>query len=427
MIHEFLCAITITALVIIAYIKLRYPFWHRQPMYHSYDIWRMSIFNSEPYVIYKYRPVKTKFYDPEHVRSVPYLELTKSQKRELVNLVQCFYIPTDRILHTIVKKDMDIFFSGNNDPAYVSFYYEDRFSITNQKDVMGGVVSESTLPIGCITSRPITLYYRPTQRERAFSKTAIYFMDYLCIEREQGPRKTDMSRKLLQTHEYNQRIKNPAIQISLLKAETDLFGGVVPFIEYTISTYSLRNSRVLTLPPHFQVVRIYKENLQLLQEFMYNETQRDFSRQPGNMDIMFLPDISTLTALIRRQLLYVFCLQRENSMYGIYFIKNARLRYEDVDGNTLHCVASVMNYDSIAVKDEGRLFYAGFQQSLQQIIRERPSFKMILFDEIGNNQVLTRLWREQYTPLYTSQAAYYLFNWIYPCSPIVSSRCFVLL
>jgi hypothetical protein len=219
----------------------------------------------------------------------------------------------------------------------------------------------------------------------------------------------------LQTHEYNQRSRNPAVTISLLKAETDLFGGVVPLFQYTIATYSLHLRSAVALPPHFQVVRIYKENMQILQDFIQ-------SNLACTLDIMFLPEMGTITALIRRQLLYVFCLQREGSTYGIYFIKNARLRYEDIDGNTLHCVASVMNYENV---DEGRLFYAGFQYALRNIVRERPSFKMILFDEIGDNQTLARFWRESHASICTNQAAYYLLNWIYPSSPVAASRCFV--
>jgi len=418
MIQEAACVFLVTTLTIFAYIKLRYPFWNLQPVYHKYDLW--NLFCSEPYSPYKYRPVKTKFCDEQHIKTMSYVDCSREQKQQLVDLLQCFYIPTDRILHTILKKDLDVYLNGANEPAYISFYIEDEY-------LPIGNLSEETIrlitkPIGCITSRPFQLLIRPTLREPIYTKLSVYFIDYLCVDRDHETKSLEINRKLLQTHEYNQRTKNPSIAISIIKSETNLFDGVVPLFRYNVATFALRDMNVQPMPPHFQVVRIYKENMDVLTDFLHMQANL---MNVFPFDLCVLPELGTIVAAIRKQLLYAFCIQRENIVYSIYFIKNARLRYEDVDGNTLHCIGSVMNYQ-MSPEDIGKLFFLGLLHSLKDILREKPSFKMILFDDMGHNRTLLRFWRERNTELILNNAAYYAFNWVVPHSSFSAERCFVL-
>jgi hypothetical protein len=278
-------------------------------------------------------------------------------------------------------------------------------------------------PIACISSRSINFYFRPTLCEEVYTKMPVYIIDYLCVSRDFDNKKREISRKLLQTHEYNQRIKNPSISVSLIKAEVDLFEGVVPLFQYTIATYNLRNIFFPPLPTHFQVVEIYKENLGILTDFLNTQSHLDFSREPCDFDLFIMSDIGVLISLIRRRLLFVYCLQRSGNVYGMYFIKNAKIRYEDVDGNTLQLVASILDYRQY---DRGELHYLGFLHSLQSIIKKKPSFKMLLIEEIGHNVLITRYWRNKHTPLFKNEAALYLYNMIFPMSPIPIERCFIL-
>ena len=109
----------VTWLVLFLYIKIRYPFWNIQPVFHTYDYWRY--FYSTPFIIYKYLPIKTKYCDFEQVKTIPYLECSEKEKTDLVNLLQCFYLPSDRILHTITIDQFHQYMTGYNEPAYVSF------------------------------------------------------------------------------------------------------------------------------------------------------------------------------------------------------------------------------------------------------------------------------------------------------------------
>lgn len=434
MIQIFIAVTFFTFLVIFAYIKLKYPFWNNQPMFHIYDYWRY--FYRFPFVVYPSRPMKTKFCDFQRIKTVPYLEAKDEEKNEFTNLLQCYYISTERIFHTVVRKDIDAYFSGSKEPPFISLYKEPgepRFppdpppllpSVTSNPHLLIGGGSGGNLGSpGCIASRSVQFFFRPTLSEQVYTQTPIYYIDSLCVHRGIEKRKTEISRKLLQTHEYNQRVQNPNITVSVIKAEIQLFDGMVPLFQYDVYTYNLRNLFFEPLPRFFQLTQLYKENLEILTEFLYTQTHPDFSKEKCDFDICLIPDVGTLISLIKRRLLYVYTVHRNGNIYGIYFIKNAKLRYEDVDGNTLQLIGSIMTYEG---NDGGALFYSGFLHTLQHIIKKKPSYKMLLIDDIGHNQIITSYWRKKNTPIFKNDAAYYLFNMIFPCSPILSSRCLVL-
>lgn len=407
--------IFITWIVLFVYIKIRFPFWNIQPVFHTYDYWRY--FYWTPFIVYRYLPIKTKYCDFEEVFTENYSECSQDDKNNLVNLLQCYYLPSDRILHTIKEKHVHSYLTGYGEPTFVSFFKEKHF---NKKDLSGNTeIVTSEIPVGCITSRPTRIFFRPTLSEDVYTESIVYFIDFLCVNRERDIKK--ISRKLLQTHEYNQRKKNPNIKVSLIKKEIDLFDGVVPCIQYNTTTFYLRNIKFPQLPMHYQVVRVLKENQDLLADFLYIQTKTNFKTADCLFDFCVIPEIGSLISLINSELLYVYVLKSGDQIYGIYFIKDLKTQYEDIEGDTLECIASVSNSYNY------NLFYLGFLHSLQHIIKNKKNYKMLLFDEIGHNLYLLENWRKRHSPIFTNLTAYYLFNYIYPRTPLESCKCFVLL
>ena len=117
--HVFL-ALFFAVLFVFAYIKIRYPFWNIQPVYHTYDYWRS--WSRTPFVVYPYRPVKTKFCDVKNVKTVAYADCTPEQKKVALDLIQCYYLPTDRVLYSLGENDLDAIFTGGEKQAFVSYY-----------------------------------------------------------------------------------------------------------------------------------------------------------------------------------------------------------------------------------------------------------------------------------------------------------------
>ena len=112
-------------------------------------------------------------------------------------------------------------------------------------------------------------------------------------------------------------------------------------------------------------------------------------------------------------------MRSEGHVYGLYFFKDTKTQYDDIEGNTLQLVGSVMNSDA---ED---LFYSGFLHGLDAI-NKKSKYKMLIMEGISSNTTISTHWRTNYTPVFTNETAYYLYNFVYPCSPIPCEKCLIL-
>ena len=410
--------VTIIYVVLFAYIKICYPFWNNQPVYHTYDIWRWVC--SEPFFIYKYRPVKTKFYSPMKVTTVLYLEATAEQKSEVLLLLLSNYISNDRILLTLEQKNMDALYAGHSDTPYISFYSDKNWKVEEVNDPNSDIVQHLRI-LGSIFSYPVKIYYAGSPPRNTYTELPLYFMDYLCVYRELDKhRKNKVVRELFQTHEYNQRTYNPTIAGSLFKREIDLLEGVVPLVQYTTYIYYLRNLTFPPLPAHFEVVQIVPETMDLLTEFMFVQTHLDLEKTPHHLDLLSVTSLGNYVETIRQNMTYVFCLKRGEHVYATYFFRDAKTQYEDLEGNTLQFYGSICNTET------AHLFYLGFLHSIYLIVKKHKEFKMMMFENLGDNTTLHTMWRNKNSPTLENKTAYYTFNWIRPGSPLRPEKCLFL-
>jgi len=401
-------------LVLFAYIKIRYPFWNNQPVFHTYDYWRY--FYSVPYIIYKYRPVKTKYCDFHQIETVPYSECSQHTKQNLVNLLQCYYIPSEKILHTITEKEIDTILTGTNDPCYVSVFQE---KIIQNKGEHETSIIVSQEPTGCVTSRPYKLFYRPTLTEKVYTSDLLYFIDYLCVKREQDAKK--FNRMLLQTHEYNQRIKNSDVLVSLIKKEIDLFEGVIPVVKYNTSTYYLPVLHPISLPPDCELIKIESMNIHILTDYLYNMTHNNYDNVENMFDMCVLQDTAYYLSQINAGIQHIYCLRHKEHVYGIYFFKNTYTEYEDIEGKVLMFSMSIKNIS------DNNVYYSGFINSMCKIINEKQNqYKMLMIENISHNNHITSLWELYNKPIFVNKTAYYLYNFIYPCSPLLPEKTLII-
>jgi hypothetical protein len=399
-------------IVIFVYIKIKYPFWNIQPIFHTYDYWRY--YYRIPFIIHKYRPVKNKFCDFVNVNTKNLIDCTEEDMRDITNLLQCYYVSSDRIIHLINENNIRTILTGIGEPSYVSIFYE---KLLHKPNALEDIVSLRR-PIGCITSRAFKMNYRPTLSESMYSELPLYYIDYLCVQREQDTRR--ITRNLYQTHEYNQRTMNPNISVSLLKKEIDLFEGVVPFISYNSDTYYLRKNKLPILPSTFQVLPINEKNIDIITDFLDIQTHLRFDNQPCLFDICITQHSGYYLSLINDKQLHIYCLKSEGQVFGLYFFKDTKTQYEDIEGNTLQLVGSVMN------STDDTLFYTGFLHSLD-MINKTNRYKMFILESISHNQIIFNHWRTNYNPIFTNKTAYYLYNYVYPSSPLPPEKCLLLL
>jgi hypothetical protein len=400
-----------------AYIKVGYPFWNIQPVYHYYDIYVPLL--REPYVVYKHYPIITKFCDFANVKTFSFLELSEEQSAVLTNLIQCYTIPNEKILYIINEENLRTYLTGQTRPSWVSFYKDFEYRELTDPSGNANVHIDSQLSKmiteykGCITSRYIRLYYQDTEWEA-------YYIDYLAVHRSYND--ATINRKLLQTHEYLCQVLQPQIKISILRKEIHLYEGVVPLVEFSTAVYDLntmfpQNTRLPKLPPHFTVQRIFKENLEILTNFFHK-----MENKTTPFTLSLISELGNIMALIKRELLYVYCLKRREQVYAIYFIKDERIQYDEfVDAGTLNAIASYHN------SQYPKLFALGFVHAMKIIKRFKGGFNTLLMDNIGHNLLISDLWKKRYTPIIENKTAYYSYNFVVPRSPILKETAFVLL
>lgn len=418
MIHYILLSITIILFVAFAYVKLRYPFWNIQPVYHKYDIWRY--FYSNPFTIQKFRPMKTKFCDFNNIKTKDYLELSDADKRDVSNILQCYYIPSENIIHNISIEDIEAILTGQLETSYVSIYREPEYKAVSRPGENTDIITTQKT-MGVICSHYLNFYYREAANQDKMVESQCYFIDYLSVDRNKDASTNKLiRRKLLQTHEYQQRLRNPKVLVSLIKKEGELFDGIVPLTEFKTYMFNLRNIHFPPLPADFEVLEINSENIDILLDFLFIQ-KNVVETSPFAFDIMTIPDVGNLVALIKRRLLYVFCLRNGDEIYGIYFIRDLKRQYEntehDSEINGLVCSASIANSDSL------ELFYLGYLHGLRQIIKRNTKYKVMSIEAVGHNQHLLNKWLMKHTPTGISETAYYLYNMVYPRCPVDPEKC----
>ena len=395
-------------LFIYFYIKIRYPFWNTQPVYHSYDFWRK--WTSSPFIIQKNFPMKTKFCNFENIQTYDYLDLQDLQMEPLIDLLISHYIPSDQVLFTVTKKHMNEYFTGQNHSSLFSIYYEKHYNygeqIEEQKEKQ---LVYTNVPIGLMTSRSISIF---VLNKSEYIKYPCYFWDYLCVKRELKHKK--LSRNIIQTHEYNQRIKNPGVLISLFKKEGELSHGIVPIAKYTSHTFQIPTMKFDKLPEHCVMVQINKTNFGDFVDFLYT-----FLKSSKVFKFAAIPDIGSLKKLIDSSNMYVYLLKKQKHVLGMYTFKDAKVQYENDDGSAIQCIGSILNCNNI------RLFYLGFLHSLQ-MITWKTHYKILLFENIAHNSYIWEFLRTMNKEIMEQQNAYYLHNFVVPGSPYLAKDCLFL-
>jgi hypothetical protein len=393
-------AFIFTCAGIFVYIKLRYPFWNTQPVVHTYDYFRKWV-QTTPVVLQKYL-YKTRYYDKtKQIQTRDMTRIPADEIERLCEFIQSNYIGTDRLLSTITEKTIRPYFTGHNAPSYISVHRELDETIT-------GVCSSRLLHM---FSYPESTLANPTVLH-----TEMYFMDYVCIRREV----TGIAEKLFHTHEYNIRIMNPTISVSMFRKEGQLCEGVVPFSEYAAYTFYMQNLPLSKLPDHFTISRVAKENVDLLHDIYHILTTPEHGAVKM-FSICLLPDIANIVELLVSRQLYLYCLKKGGHLYGVYFFKDMNVHYEDIDSKTLGLVATIQNTDC------NELFMLGFAHSLRQILKETPQYKMMCLNNLGHNAVVLRKWREYHHTILEIPCALYLYNYVYPKMPVHPSSIFSIL
>ena len=423
--------IFITIVSIFVCIKLSFPFWNIQPVYHSYDFWRTLY--SNPFILHKRFSTKlllNKYCDLKNIETIQYIDASEdSHKKPFVDFLQCFHLYSENSIFVFTIENLNAYFSGHLYSTYLSFYYihdstnmNDKLQLTyNQKEQNGKINA-------CISSRSGELIINEHYNDTININTMpIYFIDFLCIHRNlKIKEKTKISRTLFQTHIYKQQCMDNmdnsrhintkvSIRVYLFRKERELLYGIVPLTRCKTSYYEMANVRSMRLksfPEHFVLLEINSANFDLLIDFLYVIKNR--------FSIFIKTDVSNILELIKAEILHVYCLKCMDDIYSMYFFRDSRSNYEGL-GSVLELVASIHNSSS------QELFINGCLHSISNIVKKMPVYKVLMVDEISDNSIITCKHNQiNEKKIYEYWSAYYLYNMVIPWTPISGSRVFIL-
>lgn len=422
-----LVALTCILVFLVLYIKVKYPFWNQLPALHVYDWHRRFVYSETPYVVHPI-PKKTKYYEHRLVRTGRFSNFEFDEKMEIAKLMQSSYFPSDRVFCSLSFNDLESQLKN----AVVSSFNVIEENINTVGDERGDLSANivrlernavhHTLRFkieGIATSRKIhfTLSLGKDERRTVIHKQA-NIIDYLCFHRNSAsPMKY---RRLFHTHDYNSRQIWSDCNITLFKKEVELCDAIVPLVEYESFTFYLRHKiQPAKLPSKFQIVRIQKEHVHHLHDWM----ERIASLKDGiGFRVSITAEIGDLIHLLQTNQMYAYALRgpdietgvRLDTMYAIYFFRNAHMKYEDLEGgDTLHSVAAFCNTNNTA------LFFSGYLWATKEARKDLSGqeTKMIMIDDIGHLRGIIQRWVATHDVILKTKCAYYFCNFILPRSP----------
>lgn len=390
------------------YIHIKYPFWSHMSVYHTYDYHHLLFGANRKIQMF---PCKNKYTNPLQIKTINFYDLNDTYTKYFVELLQCFYIPDDSILFTLVEKDAKSLFSGHFATPYISFYNEKNIVSTSARtknslkpfDALSTNIEVGLFPDpkGCIGSYPVRVFFHP--KGHAFEAN---FFTFVATDRSYEDQ--HIARHLISTHDYNCRRHNPDIHAGVLKKDVGACDGVVPFLEFsTLAIRLFKPKRAVR-----NIVQVYRQNW----DAMF-DTLRAVSVPNGLFDFVMTVDIGAVKARIDGGVWFVFAYCDKGNVLAMYFIENSHMLYEKTSAKTLRLVASINNGLS------AERFQQGLADCLRKLIKQNLDYKILLVDTIGHNaQIVAGNFGQV---MAETAGAYYFINWVF-VERLLSDRVFLL-
>ena len=203
--------IIIIPILIMGYIKLRYRFWSKQPVFHYYNV---LYWVRPPGIIHHDIPESNEYVNIINVKTQDTASLSETDTTRIVNFIGNNYLRTKSTSYLPENKHVMTYFLNSNNKSYISIYkrptllYENEKYITEQKHVVENEY------FGMISARPLHV----TLKSKPMFTT--YYVDNLCVHH--GHRKKGIAQKLIQTIYYDIRRKNANINTCLFKREGEM-------------------------------------------------------------------------------------------------------------------------------------------------------------------------------------------------------------
>ena len=407
---------SIIAIYIIALIaaKVHSPFWFHQPVFHTYEFITCFRWNKSPYWKRTRPPKLGIFCDIEHIHTWATVDISTENWGRICSLLQGYYMDNNAILFTCAPEYLQTILYGN---SYISCFREKQFIQQNSSITWSEKWMDS--PYGCITSRPIIIYFSQFPEK----VVQIHHWDFVCVDSSYYKHK-NLSRNLIQTHIYNhsQQEKSFSGGYSFVKSGGSC-NGVVPLVKFDIFTFVLRDTPFHKLPRNYSIRCLNSPHVDIWRTIYLQMTQQ--------YEIALLPDVAITLEWLKNERYFIYTtvyrIQKIEHIHGVYIFENARMVWDDdtfTKNGIIRLVASMCFRSQPSHDPYHVLFFRGFINCLQEFLLLETSnhYGILEIPTISDNSIILNKWQEKYELRNKSHSAYYLYNLVYPKCPIDPSQ-----
>lgn len=389
------------------YIRFKFGFWRIQPVFHIYDF---HYYLFPPGIIQYGVPERNKYCNFKDIETLKFDDIEDIEDYRIIkfsNFVQSHYLRNKENVFLPQKENIVPYFTGHNHPCFFSFYNISELLL----DCKTNTSIEDRKIIAVMTSRPLNIYINNGSKDSFFNA---YYVDYLCVDKSH--RKAGIAPQIIQTHEYNQRVLNKKIVVSLFKREGELT-GIVPLCVYSTYGFEMQTwKRPPRLPPHLGVVEIGPKNAHHLIDFIKTQNPK--------FDIVVMPEISNLLELIKTGNIYCYIIVQDFEVLCAYFFRKS-CAYVRKNVEILSCFASINAINGKNRKGKNTdIFVEGYKVALWKIYKKHPGFQYAVIEDISDNNAIIKNIMLRTNPTLVSPTAYFFYNFAYPT--FKPAKCLIL-
>ena len=414
-------------IIALLYAKINSPFWFHQPIYHSYELYPKLAWSKKPYFKRK-RAVKLGiFCNIECIETWEWSDFyqmhsTHDHTAILCSLLQGYYVDNEYTLFYCTKDYLSKIM-GNR--GFVSCYRENTLvKPSTQSSTVQSLKPYLSVPnydrfYGCIMSRPTMVYFHYYPEYNC----EIHFWDFLCVHDLYKDRL--LSRNLIQTHIYNHcnREKSFSGGYCFLKYN-ELCKGIVPLVQFDTYHFILKRVRYHKLPVHYRIYTLNQNHIDLWRSIYWQIT--------STFEVTIMPSFeSTIEWLSNERYVIYATVYKENAVehvHGVYFFEKTQKTWlnDSIAQPDVIRLAGCMKFvgNNLHLHDPNEiLFFRGFLNCLQEFLlqngeKQAKTQGILEIPSIGHNKKLLPKWQEKYELSNTVPCAYYLYNLVYPSSPV---------
>lgn len=384
--------------------KIYSPFWFHQPAYHICELYPRirSLWDKSPYWKRNRPPKEGVFCNTKNILTFSYSEISNTLVHDLCSFLQGHYVDTN---YSLFYCDETFLSNIHLNDSMVSFYFDTILKpelewkeIINNKEIYGS-----------ITSRPFMISFSRFPQKN----TILHFLDFICIHEKF--QKKNLSRNMIQTHIYQHGLLEKTPKGYMFHKQGSLCKGIVPLIQYDTYTFVLRDTSMHKLPTNYRIKCLNKTNIDLWRVIYY--------QMVSQYEIVAIPEIQyTIDWLTNeRYVIYVssYIYEKVEHVHGVYFFENANIGWDtSLKKPKVVRLAGSMIFHKHNHDNNNVLFFRCFLHSLKQYLLDKKEHGILEIPCFGDSDIILAKWQEKYELRNQTTCAYYLYNILYPSSPI---------